>query len=267
MRPAHRFDTQPGSLHSSPMLPPVLILTIALISSPHGPLPPPVQVLTQFEAASDQVRRSAVETYSKGCRDRRARMRYRKQAGALSRFERAATDPAPQVRRAAVAMATCFGPQKSAPALSKLVADSDATTSLKAMNQVADFSDASTTAAMITWLTKHRARCMAPGDDEREHCIFALYATGQSARREPRESKLKLGAAKALLPFLSSDVPKAREVSAVALSFVGGHSDAEPIMELVEKEKQGSFSLVNSAEVIAQLHGIARQLSQTSESR
>ena len=265
MRPAHRFDTQPGTLHSSPMFSPVLILTIAVISSSNGPLPPPVQVLTQFEATSDQVRRSAVETYSKGCRDRRARMRYRKQAGALSRFERAATDPSPQVRRAAVAMATCFGAQKSAPALSKLVEDSDTATSLKAMNQVADFSDASTTAAMIAWLTKHRARCMTPGDDERERCIFALYATGQSARHEPRTSKLRLGAAKALLPFLSSDVPKAREVSAVALSFVGGHTDAASIMALVDKEKQGGFNQTNSAEVITQLQSIARQLSQNSE--
>ena len=133
------FDTQPSTLHSSVMLTTLILVAMSSISSPQAPLPPPVQVLTQFQAKPDQVRRNAVETYSKGCRDRRARMRYRKQAGALSRFEQVAVDSNPSVRLAAVSMATCFGPAKSAPALSQLVADSDQAVSLKAMNQVADF--------------------------------------------------------------------------------------------------------------------------------
>ena len=245
------------------MLSPVILIVISTISSPQAPLPPPVQVLEQFYAQPDLVRRKAVETYSKGCRDRRARMRYRKQAGALSRFERIVLDPSPAVRLAAVTMAVCFGPAKSAPALSRLVGDTDPAVSLKAMNQVADFSDASTTAAMVSWLETHQTACLTASPSQAEHCIYALYATGQSARNEPAGSKLRLAGSRALQPFLGAALPKAREVAVVALSFIGSSTDVAPIKELIDRERQGSFTQANSTGILSQFQAIASQLAQS----
>ena len=242
------------------MLTTLFLSLMSTISSPQGPLPPPIQVLSQFEAKPDQLRRQAVETYSKGCRDRRARMRYRKQAGALSRFERVAADPNPKVRLAAVQLALCFGPAKSAPALSQLIADPDRAVSLKAMNQVADFSSASTTPAMIQWLHTHASECTTEAPTNQEQCIFALYATGQSARHEPPGSKLRIKASQALHPFLKAHVPKAREVTVVALSFVGSSADTASITELIRQEQAGSFTQANPSDVIAQFQSIAAAL-------
>jgi len=189
-------------------------------------------------------------------------MRYRKQPGGLSRFERAAADPNPSVRLAAVGMAICFGPQKSAPALSQLVADANASVSLKAMKQVSDFSDSSTTAVMITWLVEHQPRCLDPQPQHQEHCIFALFATGQSARNDPPQSKLRLRAAKSLHPYLRATSSKAREVAAVALSFVGSPQDAPHVTKLVTSEEKKVFQNLNSPEVITQLKQIADTLGQ-----
>ena len=192
-------------------------------------------------------------------------MRYRKQAGALSRFEQVALDPNAAVRLAAVSMATCFGPAKSAPALSRLIADPDQAVSLKAMNQVADFSDASTTAAMVQWLAANEAGCLQPSPDNTEHCIFAIYATGQSARYEPKGSKLRRAASEQLKAFLDAKVPKAREVTVVALSFVGGKADVEAIKALITRERDGAFTQGNSAELVSQFQSVVSALSQNQD--
>ena len=235
----------------------LIALTITL---PQSLANDPVQVLNQLNHASTAVRVKAAQTYGDGCRDRKLRRSFRRERTALEQFEKALRDPQPTVRKAAIHMALCFGPERSMNALAGLFHDSDSATALAAMTQVAHYEHPLGVAPLKTWMNNRLNACQGSDDAFRERCVFSAYALGQAAQHEAAGSPIKREAVKALIPFLVSAHPKTREVSAVALSFVGDQREADLITKLLEEEQTGKYSKANSGEVIEHFKAIIAKL-------
>ena len=60
--------------------------------------------------------------------------------------------------------------------------------------------------------------------------------------------------------FLKGAVPKLREVSAVALSFVGTKTERDSLQALLKAERSGEFKERNSSEVLGMISQIAKKL-------
>ena len=73
-------------------------------------------------------------------------------------------------------------------------------------------------------------------------------------------SKIKREAVAALVPFLDSAHPKTREVTAVALSFVGDEREAELVAKLLLEEQQGKYTQANADEVLEHFKAISAKL-------
>ena len=239
----------------------LLALTLGL---PQSLASDPVQVLNQLGHASSAIRAQAAKTYGDGCRDRKLRRSFRKERLAHPTFKKALRDPESQVRQAAIHMAVCFGPSNSVDALGSLLDDSDVQTALAAMTQIAHYEHPQGVTPLRKWMESRQSSCQNGQKDYRERCVFSAYALGQAAQHEPKGSPLKREAVLALLPFLESQHPKTREVTAVALSFVGDQREAKILQELLSKEQQGTFEEANSAEVLEHLKAIIAKLKMVS---
>ena len=106
--------------------------------------------------------------------------------------------------------------------------------------------------------------CQSNEEVFRKRCVFSAYALGQAAQHEAIGSKIKREAVDALIPFLVSAHPKTREVTAVALSFVGDKREAIHITKLLEEEQSGKYVEANSGEVIEHFKAIIAKLKMVS---
>ena len=220
----------------------------------------PVLVLRKFEHASAAIRAQAASTYGDGCRDRKARRKFRKDVLAPPAFRKALVDDSPLVRRAAINMALCFGPENSIPILSPTLDDTDAKTSLAAMTQLAHFEHGAGVAPLAQWFETRGPTCLEAMSDFQERCVFGAYALGQSAQHEGPASKLRRKAIVALKPLLSSQHPTTREVSAVAVSLVGSKQDAPLLAKLLQFEIGHKFTNANPPEVIEHFKALITRL-------
>ena len=220
----------------------------------------PVQVLNQLNHASAAIRAQASKTYGDGCRDRKLRRSFRRERSAQAQFEKALQDPDSKVRKASIHMAVCFGPEKSMDALGKTFDDTDPATALAAMTQVAHYEHPLGVDPLMKWMKSHQGECQSSKETLRERCVFSAYALGQTAQHEPNTSQIKREAVAALIPFLDSAHPKTREVTAVALSFVGDKREAELIAKLLLEEQQGKYTQGNADEVLEHFKAISAKL-------
>ena len=224
----------------------------------------PVQVLNQLNHASAAIRAQAGKNYGDGCRDRKLRRSFRREQSAQAKFEKALQDPDSKVRKASIHMAVCFGPEKSMDALGKTFNDTDPSTALAAMTQVAHYEHRLGVAPLTKWMQNHQSECQSNNDTLRERCVFSAYALGQAAQHEPNGSQMKREAVRALTPFLTSAHPKTREVTAVALSFVGDKREASLIVKLLSEEQEGKFTQSNTGEVLEHFKAINAKLKMVS---
>ncbi len=128
----------------------------------------PVQVLNQLNHASPAMRAKAAQTYGDGCRDRKLRRSFRRERTAHGQFEKALRDPVPTVRKSAIHMALCFGPEKSMNALGGLFHDSDSETALAAMTQVAHYEHPLGVTPLKTWMSNRLSACQSNEEIFRE---------------------------------------------------------------------------------------------------
>ena len=224
----------------------------------------PVQVLNQLTHTSPAIRAKAAQTYGDGCRDRKLRRSFRREGRAQGQFEQALRDPEPTVRKAAIHMALCFGPEKSVHALGVLFHDSDSATALAAMTQVAHYEHPLGVEPLKKWMQNRLSACQGNQETFRERCVFSAYALGQAAQHEAAGSTIKREAVAALTPFLVSAHPKTREVSAVALSFVGDQREAHLITKLLNEEQTDKYAEPNSGEVNEHFKAIIAKLKMVS---
>jgi hypothetical protein len=220
----------------------------------------PVQILNQLNHASTAIRAQAALSYGDGCRHRKLRRAFRHESTAQRYFQKALHDPSPKVRKAAIHMALCFGPEKSLSDLGQTIADVNAETALAAMTQMAHFEHPLGVAPLADWMQNRLIDCQGTDERFRERCVFSAYALGQAAQHEPVGSSTKRTAVKALTPFLKAAHPKTREVSAVAMSFVGDIRDVPLISQLLFDELNGKYENTNSPEVLEHFKALITKL-------
>ena len=221
----------------------------------------PAQLALQFFKGSVDGRTSSIKAFAAGCSSRdRSRFQFRRYRNLRLSYEKLLQDSNSAIRLAGIDLGSCFQRETTLKAVGALVGDSDTHVSLAAMTQLAHSENREGVAPLSTWLLQYEKKCLGERSNDTKRCIFAVYAIGQCAQYESLGSPLRVKAAKAATVFLKGEVPKIREVSAVALSFVGTKADRGGLNALVLAERTGKFKEVNSSEVIAVISQIAKKL-------
>lgn len=243
----------------------VLLLAGAFILSSHlavaNSTQTPAQLTSQFFKGSVEVRASSINAFARGCASRdRSRFQFRRHRNLKVTYEALLKDRTNTIRLAGLALGACFQRESTLKVVGPLVDDSDSRVSLEAMTQLAHSEHRAGVVSLSAWLSAHKKICLSAKNSDTERCVFAVYAIGQCAQSEPIGSPQRLQAAKTAVGFLMGVVPKLREVSAVALSFVGTKTERDSLEHLLKAERSGEFKERNSPQVLDSISQIAKKL-------
>jgi len=111
-------------------------------------------------------------------------------------------------------------------------------------------SDAAMLSVLMEELKKKQSQCLKPGLDEAqtERCVWLTYAPGASAAGASQEAKEAL--AKLTVAQFEAPYPKVREVAVETLTATNLASYAPALKKLIQKEKNGGFSVSNGKALI-----------------